>query len=153
MMKSKNVEVTVAATLGQSGSVDFECLWKDDTGASGSGAIEFPFGAGNNKLQFKLDDRTGLKLEFMDQPDDAIWFSVDGCPHGGPSDDLGQITDKSVETDQVSAKRKRLTLTNLNTEECTLHYALRFDGAPSGSMKPPYVHDPEIRNRGGGGSN
>ena len=153
MNKSKNVEVTVLATLDQNGGVDLQCRWPDDLGAWQSGPIEFPYGAGNNKVKFKLDDQTGLDLEFMDKPGDAIWFEAGKCPDRPDGSDLGQIKDKDVGKDPVTSKRKKLTLTNLNTEDCSLHYALRFDGKAATSAAPPYVCDPEIRNRGGGGNN
>lgn len=152
MNKSKNVEVTVLATLDPDGGVDLKCSWPDDSGAWQSGPIEFPYGSGNNKVKFKLDDQTDLDLQFLDQPGDAIWFNVDTCPSDGKGNDLGQITDKALEKDSVSAKRKKLTLTNLNTNECSLHYALRFDGKAAPAASPPYVCDPEFKNRGGGGT-
>lgn len=153
MKNSKNVEVTVVATIDDHGGVNFNHSWDDGSGVSNKGPIEFPLGASNNRMKFLLDDQTGLKLQFVGKAEDAVWFSADGCPTGGPTDDLGQIKDKTVEQDAVTAHRKKLTLTNVNTEDCTLHYALRFDGNSSGNAKPPYVYDPEIRNRGGGGSN
>jgi hypothetical protein len=152
--KSVNVEVTVLATLHDHHGVEFHCSWPDDSGAWHSGPIEFPFGASKNKVKFKLDDRTGLDLEFLDQPHDAIWFDVGGCPCDANGIDLGQITDKEVHKDAVSSKRKRVTLTNLNTQECSLHYTLRFTGKEmsigGADYSPPYACDPELRNRGGG---
>lgn len=147
-----NVEVTVLATPDGEHGVEFQCKWSDDSGTSHSGPIEFPLGASKNKVKFRLEDRTGLELEFLDQPHEAIWFNADGCPNDGNGTDLGQITDKAVERDPVSSKRKKLTLTNLNTQDCSLHYALRFTGkAPdSGGQQSLYVCDPELRNRGGG---
>lgn len=150
MSKSINVEVTVLATLHDKHGVEFHCSWPDDSGAWQSGPLEFPLGASKNKIKFKLDDRTGLDLQFLDDPHDAIWFNADECPSDGNGADLGQITDKEVQKDPVSSKRKKLTLTNLNTQECSLHYALRFTGSESDVQSPPYVCDPELRNRGGG---
>jgi hypothetical protein len=152
--KSVNVEVTVLATLHDDHGVEFHCTWPDDSGVVHSGPITFPVGASKNKVKFRLDDKTGLDLQFLDQPNDAIWVDANGCPRDANGTDLGQITDKEVAKDPVSSKRKKLTLTNLNTEECNLHYALRFTGksARSGGTaeQPLYVCDPELRNRGGG---
>jgi len=145
---SRNVDVTVVATLHQDHEVHFHCMWEDEEGAWHSDAIEFPPGASRNKLKFKLEDRTGLDLQFLDKPHEAIWFDAGKCPCDGHGTDLGQITDRNVEKDPVSAKRKKLTLTNLNTEECSLHYALRFKGKASATKV--YACDPELRNRGGG---
>ena len=150
MSNPKNVDVTVVATLNPATGVEFECSWRDQSGISQTGPIEFPAGASKNKLSFQLDDRTGLELEFLDQPHEAVWFNVDSCPADGNGADKGQITDKSVEKDSGSGKRKKLKLTNLNTEECNLHYALRFTGKETSGAAPPYVCDPELRNRGGG---
>ena len=150
MGNSKNVDVTVVATLNPATGVEFECTWQDQSGVPQTGPIEFPFGASQNKVSFRLDDQTGLDLEFLDRPHEAAWFNVDSCPSHGNGTDLGQITDKAVEKDHGSSKRKKLKLTNLNTEECNLHYALRFTGNEAGNSAPPYVCDPELRNRGGG---
>lgn len=154
MSKSVNVDVTVLATLHDDDGVQFHCSWRDDSGAWHSGPISFPFGYSKNKVKFRLDDRTGLDLEFLDQTHEAIWFDSDGCPRDRDGSDLGQIADRAVEKDPVSSKRRKLSLTNLNTEECNLHYALRFTGKDvsvgGGDYSPPYVCDPELRNRGGG---
>jgi hypothetical protein len=151
-----NVRVNVLAARHDEDGVSFHCTWEDSAGMSHSGPIDFPFGSGRNRVSFELDDRTGLNLEFHEQPHDAIWFQTNACPVAANGADLGQITDKQVHKGLLTRKRKKLTLTNRNTQACNLHYALRFTGRPwtnsqGQTHQPPYACDPEFRNNGGGG--
>lgn len=150
---SLDVTVNVVATLHEDDGVEFQCSWKGDDGAWHSGPITFPYGSSNNKLTFDLDDKTKLNLRFEANAADAVWLNEGCCPTNGNGDDLGQITDRDVDR----GSKKKLTFKNLNTEECTLHYALRFTGdswtnAAGKTFSPPYVKDPELRNSGGGGN-
>ena len=148
---SPKINVDVIATRHEDNGVDFICMWQDANKNWHSGPILFPYGSGEHDVEFKLDDRSGLNLNFENNVSDAIWFNVDCCPTSSNGSDKGQIRDK-----QVMSSDKKLKLKNLNTDECTLHYALRFSGnswtSPGGkNHQPPYVYDPEFRNRGGGG--
>lgn len=144
----QKIEVDVIATRHEDLGVDFLCMWEDSSGNWHSGPIEFPYRSGDHEVEFKLDDRSGLHLNFEKNAGDAIWFDLNSCPKSAGGSDNGQITDK-----QVTANDK-LKLKNLNSQACTLHYALRFTGdswtSPGGKQhNGPYSYDPEFRNRGG----
>jgi hypothetical protein len=144
------IDVDVVATRHEDKGVDFVCTWQDGNGPWYSGPIVLPRQSGERDIEFKLDDKTGLKLNFETSANSAIWIKEGSCPTSGHgNDDKGQIKDKQVDTND-----KKLTLKNLNTEECVLHYALRFTGdswtsASGVKHEPPYVYDPEFRNGGG----
>jgi len=146
----QKIDVDVVAARHEDNGVDFQCLWQDANGNWNSGPIIFPRNSGEHDVEFQLDDRTGLNLNFEANASDAIWFNVDCCPTSGSGDDKGQIRDKLV-----VAGKKKLTLKNLNEgNPCDLHYALRFTGdswtSPGGKQhQGPYTYDPEFRNRGG----
>ena len=147
---SQKLKVEVVATRHEDHGVDFQCLWEDADNNWHSGPIVFPYGSGEHDVEFKLDDRSGLNLNFQRDADNAIWFNADCCPTGANGDDKGQIHDK-----QVVINDKKLKLRNLNSgDACNLHYALRFTGdawtSPDGTRhQEPYCYDPEFRNRGG----
>ena len=107
------------------------------------GPIEQPKGSGAHEIMFDLDDKTGLGLRFLAQPDEAIWVMPDTCPPG-KCNVGGQITPVCVENEG-----KSLRITNANSgDPVDLHYALNFEG-PNSDYGPPYRHDPIIKNRGG----
>lgn len=143
--------VNVLATLNDDRGVEFYCTWQIDNGPWYSGPILLANRSGDYDVDFDLDDRTGLRLEFMPNVDDAIWINSGCCPfQGACNDEKNQIKDKSI------ASKTKLKLKNDNSgEPCVLHYRLWFDGNPWGSSignnyVPPYSIDPEFRN---GGSN
>lgn len=138
---ANKVHIDVVATLDD-GEVKFECSWKMPNGNKGSGPIDLPRGSGAHHLIFDLDDKTGLKLRYFDDPTDAIWIAVGSCP-SGPGNGNGQIAHSDVDLN-----RKKLTIHDRNEGGAVdLHYALRFDGDRSKSG-PPYNYDPIIRNGG-----
>jgi len=144
----QKVEVDIVATRHEDDGVAFTCMWEDSKGHWHSGPVEFPYRSGEHDVEFELKDRTGLHLEFEKDVDDAIWFEVGQCPKGPGGNDQNQIVDKT------RASKAKLTLKNLNSDACTLYYALRFTGdsytSPGGNKHSgPYAYDPEFRNRGG----
>jgi hypothetical protein len=148
--------VEVIATRDWDKGVDFLLRWEFPQGVWNSGPMVFATGDRDRKIEYDLDDQTGLGLKFESKADDCIWVVDDGaCPTSGNGSDKGQIKDKQRASD------KKLKLKNVNDVTCNLHYALRFTGAswsrPEGTgtktFKPPYEYDPEYRNSGGGGSN
>lgn len=149
---AQKVDIDVIATRHEDHGVDFVCLWQDANRNWHSGPIVFPYDSGEHDVEFKLDDRTGLNLNFEASASNAIWFNANSCPTSASGDDKGQIRDK-----QVMSTDKKLKLKNLNTgDPCDLHYALRFTGdswtSPGGKQhQAPYAYDPEFRNRGGTG--
>lgn len=148
---SHKLAVNVLATLNEDEGVEFYCIWQIDNGPWYSGPILLANRSGDYDVDFDLDDRTGLQLEFMPNADEAIWINSACCPfQGSGNDDKQQIRDKTV------ASRRQLKLKNDNSgEPCVLHYRLRFNGAAWNSANgnnyvAPYGIDPEFRN---GGSN
>jgi hypothetical protein len=149
--------VEVIATRDWDKGVDFLLRWEYPKDVWNSGPMVFATGDPDRKIEYDLDDQTGLGLAFEQQADDCIWVAEGPCPTTKPhkGSDKDQIKDK----DRASAKK--LKLKNVNDQTCNLHYALRFTGAswsrPEGTgtktFKPPYEYDPEYRNSGGGGSN
>ena len=148
--------VEVIATRDWDKGVDFLLRWEFPQGVWNSGPMVFATGDRDRKIEYDLDDQTGLGLKFESKADDCIWVVDDGaCPTSGSGSDKGQIKDKQRASD------KKLKLKNVNDVTCNLHYALRFTGAswsrPEGTgtktFNPPYEYDPEYRNSGGGGSN
>lgn len=148
---SHDMEVKVVATRNEDEGADFQITWEDDDGYWHNGPIVLPFDSGEYKIDFDLDDKSGLNMKFESTPGDAIWINADSCPVAGHgNDDKSQITDKRV------ASQTKLKLKNLNAgKACILHYRLRFNGdtwtnASGKTFGPSYSKDPEFRN---GGSN
>lgn len=147
------INVEVLATRDWDNGVSFLCLWEYPTGVWNSGAMVFADGDSDRHIEYTLNDKTGLGLDFKNIADEAIWVDFGGCPTAKPAagSDKGQIKDKN------RPASKKLKLKNANDQLCKLHYALRFDGSaygtPEGNFGPTYEYDPEYRNGGGGGSN
>ena len=148
------IDVEVIATRNWDHGVDFVLRWEYPTGVWNSGPMVFAHGDPDRKIEYSLDDRSGLGLAFESTAADAIWVTDGPCPTSKPSNgsDKGQIKDR----DRASAKK--LKVKNVNDKVCDLHYALRFRGAPwtrpdGVKFGPDYAYDPEYRNSGGGGSN
>lgn len=143
----KKINIDVRATRAQTGDVKFDCRWKienDSIGDWKSGPILLPRGPEHYRLVFDLDDKSGRKLLFYSDPAEALYVQVGSCP-SAPGNGGGQIDFETVDTN-----KKKLTIKDYNRDPpCDLHYMLRFDGDAYGAC-PPYEHDPEIRNGGGG---
>jgi len=143
----KKINVDVRATSAANGEVEFDCRWKkewDPNDCWHGGPIVLPHGPEHYRLVFDLDDKSGCKLEFYDKPAEAIYVKVGSCP-SEPGNGDGRVN-----FEEVDSNKKKLTIMDFNRDPpCTLHYMLRFDGKKQG-LHPPYEHDPEIRNGGGG---
>jgi len=144
--KVKKINVDVSATLAANGDVAFDCQWQEENSDNGwqNGPIVLPRGPEHYRLVFDLDDKSGRKLHFYEKPAEAMYVKVGSCP-SQPGDGDGRI-----DFENVDSNKKKLTIKDNNRDPpCTLHYMLRFKGDPHGSC-PPYEHDPEIKNGGGG---
>ncbi|HXH00259.1 MAG TPA: hypothetical protein VNI79_07590 [Sphingomicrobium sp.] len=141
----KKIHVDVEATMTQSGDVRFQCRWKNDGSNDWEcGPIELPRGPEHYRLIFDLDDKSDRGLEFYERPEDAIYVKVGSCPTEAGDGD-GQIAFECVDVN-----KKKLTIKDFNQDPPRdLHYMLRFTGNQHGAC-PPYEHDPEIINKGGG---
>lgn len=108
--------------------------------------IVIPFKQPPTNIQFHLDDDTGLHLRFYDEPRDAIYVSVGTeCPKSRGDGD-GQITFRS-------SSHQLLKIRDANMgDPCDMKYTLRFEGDDNiaGNQEQPYVHDPDLKNGGGG---
>jgi hypothetical protein len=146
---TKQIEVDVLASLSANNSVHFDSVWRrKGESVWHTSPIELGRGSGDHEIELHLDDRTGLALRFYEDPDEAVWMNIGQCPTASSRSDKKQIKDKK--TDKWN--RKKLCFTDVNDEECELHFALRFDGERSIDTEekayPPYEYDPIIRNGG-----
>lgn len=129
----KPMMVDVFAKDGCDG-LEFTHEWRlEGTPDKRPGPIEVPEKNGETPMHFHLHDQTGLNLRFVNTAADAMWVKRDECPRQTSTDP--QIT---YDKDPTA---KHLKVDNLNSEECTLHFALNFD-----SDQGPKCYDPEIKN-------
>jgi hypothetical protein len=134
----KPIHVDVLAEPDGKG-VRFSHSWRFEDGQPQDGsAIQVPRRKKDDpatSIRFHLIDRTQRKLRFDDA--DPIWVDRDCCPEQ-------QSRDAEIPAEDVKAVGITLSVTDLNSEQCTLHYNLRFrdrDGASE-------CYDPEIKNGG-----
>lgn len=114
--------------------VEFTHEWRFENGPSkGGGAIEVPEKNGATPMHFHLRDETRLQLRFVEPANEAMWVNRDQCPRTVSSD-------KEIRYGMPPAP-KLLKIDNLNSEECTLHFALQFE-----SNEGRKSYDPEIKN-------
>lgn len=122
------------------GNVTFTHDWRFDGGSSqGNGAIVIPqkdSGQPGTPIQFHLRGGQELGLQFVRDPQQVIWLNRDDCPseQGG---------DAEIPEDRIRSTPRLLTIQDLNEDECSIHYRLRFEPDPN-----QYFYDPEIRNGG-----
>ena len=133
------VFVDVYAKTSPSGGVEWSHEWHFQNQRPKGGAIDIPQkdkGQPGTPIKFKLHDRTEprLGLRFVDG-DDAIWVDRTTCPESGPARDPEIVLIEPSET--------ILRVVDMNQDDCTLHYNLRFEPDPC-----RYYYDPEIRNGG-----
>ena len=137
--------VDVFARTTQSGAVEFSHQWRWNDGTpGGSGDIDIPRrnkGGPGTPIHFHLRDQTQPPrgLDFTADQDGPIWVLRDSCPPDGQP-----CEDREIPTDKIERTPNLLKVFDLNSEECTLHYRLRFtdrDGRPE-------AYDPAIKNGG-----
>ena len=77
----KPIWVDVRAKI-QGSEIDWKVKWKKWKYWPfwNDGPIEQPEGSGAHEIMFDFDDKTGLGLRFLGQPDEAIWVMPDTCP-------------------------------------------------------------------------
>ena len=125
---------------GQPGAVTFRHKWRfEDSSTERDGRIDIPpkkRGQEATPIQFNLRNQTQPRVELRFVADDnAIWSSRDFCPRDEAHWDTELV--------DISPHAQVLHLVDLNNDECTIHYNLRFEPDPS-----RYCYDPEIRNGG-----
>ena len=132
------VFVDVYADTAPNGGIEWSHEWRFRNHSPKRGSIDIPKkekGQPGTPIHFKLHDRTQPKvgLRFV-HCDDAIWVSRTTCPQSQASD---------PEITRIEPSETVLKVLDLNKDDCTLHYNLRFEPDPQ-----RYCYDPEIRNGG-----
>ena len=135
--------VDVHADPDGAGGVSYWHEWRWQDGLSqGKGTINVPKRAEadpGTPIHFNLHDNTGRGFRFTDDLHGAIWVNRDGCPNA-------KCGDTEIPEDKIQRTPNLLKVFNENSEECRLHYRLRFkdkDGQPDS-------YDPDITNGGKG---
>jgi hypothetical protein len=134
------VDVFARTTAG--GAVEFSHQWRWNNGTpGGNGDIDVPpreKDEDGTPIHFHLRDQTqpNRGLDFADDP---IWVLRDSCPPDGQP-----CGDPEIPADQIVRTPNLLKVVDLNSEECTLHYRLRFTDRNG----RPEAYDPAIRNGG-----
>jgi hypothetical protein len=138
--------VDVFAKTNPDGTVKFthEWRWGEKGPSQGNGKIIVPARRSSDPetpMHFHLRDNTDPKrgLEFHNYRGAAMWVRRDCCPPALPRCD-----DPQIPPSEMTAERHLLKVTNINSEECTLHYRLWFQG-DDGKLES---YDPEIINGG-----
>jgi hypothetical protein len=133
--------VDVHAEDDGAGGVSFSHEWRWQGGPSqGKGTIEVPKRAESDPgtpIHFHLHDDTGRCLRFTDDIQGAIWIDRSGCPNG-------QCGDPEIPGKKIQRTPNLLKVFNENSEECRLHYRLRFTDQQGKSES----YDPDIKNGG-----
>lgn len=133
------VIVDIYADVNSTGDVCCRHEWRFQNGpAKGGGRIEIParkHSEPGTPIHFHLHDKTGRQLGF--DCADPIWVSRGTCP-------TNSCEDPEIPRCDFDVANKLLKVMNRNSEECELHYNLRFkDG-----MGRPAEYDPAIKNGG-----
>jgi hypothetical protein len=138
------VIVEVLARTGADGSVEFSHDWRWQNGmpGGGSGAIEVPKRGKDEDgtlIHFHLRDETqpNRGLDFTDDIQGAMWVKRENCP-----DERSE--DPEIPPGQMDASPNLLKVFDKNSEECTLHYRLRFKDRHGNAVS----YDPDIKNGG-----
>ena len=123
------------------GGISFWHEWRWESGPSeGNGTIKIPPRSANDPgtpIHFHLNDKTGQGLYFTDDDLGAIWVKRDDCP-------TSQCSDSQIPVAMIEQKPQLLKVFNVNSEQCTLHYRLRFKDKNG----DPESYDPDIKNGG-----
>jgi hypothetical protein len=137
--------VDVIARAMPDGSVGFSHAWRWQDGTpGGNGSIGIPArkpSEPGTPIHFHLRDETRPPrgLAFTDDPEGAMWVLRNSCP---PEDQ--RCDDPQIPTDRIVRSPNLLRVFNENSEECTLHYRLRFKDRTGKAES----YDPDITNGG-----
>ena len=132
------VDVTIDPTATGI-SVSHEWRWQGG-GSEGKGTIDVPQRAQHEDgtpIQFHLHDNTGRQFRYSDDVHGAIWVKRDQCP-------ASKSGDSEIPEDRIERTPNLLKVFNENSEDCTLHYRLRFIDKHGQSDS----YDPDIKNGG-----
>lgn len=134
------VDVTIEPTaIG----ISVSHAWRWHNGQSGGkGTIKVPQRADDEPgtpIHFHLHDKTKRLFRFSEDALGAIWVKRDGCP-------AAKSSDCEIPEDKIERTPNLLKVFNENSEQCTLHYRLRF----TDKNGQPESYDPDIQNGGKG---
>ena len=140
----KTVVVDVYARTGSGGDVQFSHDWGWEDKVVGDGAIEIPRKNEDDPgtpIHFHLHDLTRPRrgLEFTNDAGGAMWVKRESCPPANQP-----CSDPEIPEAKIKRAPKVLKVFDENSEECTLHYRLRFQDREGN----PESYDPDIRNGG-----
>jgi hypothetical protein len=139
------VIVNVVARTKPDGRVEFSHTWKWNDGTpGGNGTIRIPQrdeNAPGTAMQFHLIDETRppKNLDFTDDSEGAMWVKRDSCP---PEHE--RCEDPQIPASEMRRTPNLLQAFNKNSEQCTLHYRLRFKDRAGNA----HSYDPDITNGG-----
>ncbi|HEY6662385.1 MAG TPA: hypothetical protein VIZ66_05630 [Sphingomicrobium sp.] len=132
------VDVTIEPTAT---GVTCSHEWRWQNGPSeGKGTIDVPQRAQHESgtpIHFHLRDKTDRGFSFTDDIHGPIWVQRDSCP-------LAKSGDSEIPNDKIESAPKLLKVFNENSEECHMHYRLRFKDKDGQSED----YDPDIKNGG-----
>jgi len=133
--------VDVHADPDGAGGVSYWHEWRWHEGPSqGKGTIDIPKRSEadpGTAIHFNLHDHTGRSFEFADDIHGAIWVDRTGCPHA-------KCADAEIPENKIQRTPTLLKIFNENSEDCTLHYRLRFTDKNGQTDS----YDPDIKNGG-----
>jgi hypothetical protein len=138
--------VDVFARTNADGSVGFshQWRWQDGTpgGTKGIGVPPRDENDPGTPIHFHLRDQTNPPrgLDFTDEANGTMWVKRgDFCPG-----EHEQCEDSEIPSEQMQRSPHLLKVFDENSEECTLHYRLRFKDRTG----YPESYDPDIMNGG-----
>lgn len=112
------LELTITGVVGGVATFTLEGEDNDDKKHVNNKKITIPPASRDVSIEYKLDDNSGNDLEFCQT--DPIWVTrTETCPQSHGSDP--QIVD-------IRAQKKKLTVTDLNTEDVELGYTIILEG-------------------------
>ena len=145
-MASPGTPIIVDVYARTSGDdIEFSHDWGWENGAiAGHGRIEIPKKSESESgtpIHFYLHDLTRPRrgLEFTNDAGGAMWVNRNACP---PADQI--CGDAQIPDGKIRRAAKLLKVFDENSEECVLHYRLRFQDRDGN----PESYDPDIRNGG-----
>jgi hypothetical protein len=125
--------------------LQFSHEWRwDDGNPGGKDAIDIPprqKGQPGTPIHFHLHDKTtpNRGLVFADDAEGPMWVQRWSCPPDG-----AKCEDPEIPGSEMQLSPNLLKVLDLNNEECSLHYRLRFKDRDGKAES----YDPEIRNGG-----
>jgi hypothetical protein len=131
------VVVTLKAEPDGNGGIewdDSQCRFIPPGSGKKSGQVLQITANGPADITFDLDDRTGRNLSFPDAPADAIWLQNGSTCPTQPGDANGEFLIRQL-------GKKKLTITDTNSQNGEFGYALNFEGDGG-----PFHFDPIIKN-------